>query len=276
MPLNGAFDLHVHCAPDVRPRKTTALELARAARAAGMRGLLLKNHHAPTMMLAAAVREVAPELHIFGGLVLNEAAGGFNPRAVEAALRMGAAEIWMPTLCAANERAHRGDTGGGPGLTIYDPLGRLHAGLKEILRLAAAANAILGTGHLAGHEIRDLAAAARDAGVSKFLVTHPEIDFINLPVDLQRDIGGPGVYFERCYVRPGFALGWDDFASVIRQVGVESTVLATDLGQPENPDPVGGLDEMYRQLARRGFSPSELERMMCHNPASLLGLADNV
>lgn len=238
-----------------------------------MHGLLLKNHHVPTVMLAAAVREMVPELHIFGGLVLNEAVGGFNPRAVEVALRMGAAEIWMPTVSAANERVYRADAGSG--LSIYDPQGRIHANLKEILRLVAAANAILGTGHLAAHETRELVVAARDAGVSKFLVTHPEINVVNLPVDLQCEISGPGVYFERCYVRSGFALGWDDLAKVTRQVGVESTVLATDLGQPEHPDPVSGLNEMYRQLARRGFTPSELDRMMCHNPASLLGLADN-
>jgi hypothetical protein len=272
--LNGAFDLHVHCAPDVRPRKMTAVELARAARAAGMRGLLIKSHHVPTTMLAASLREIIPDLHVCGGLALNEAVGGFNPGAVEMALRMGAVEIWMPTLSARQECAHRGRPGSG--LTIYDTQDRILGALKEILRLVAEADAILGTGHLAPHETRDLLFAARDAGVSKFLITHPEIGFINMPVDLQREISGPGVFFERCYVRPGFALSWDGLASVIRQVGVDTTVLATDLGQPENPDPTSGLEEMRRQLAQRGFTASELKRMMCRNPAILLGLGEDI
>ena len=103
--LTGAFDLHVHAGPDVRARKMSALELARAARQAGMRGLLLKNHHTATTALATTLREAIPGLQVFGGLALNRAAGGLNPYAVEAALAMGAAEIWMPFWsCAAEVR----------------------------------------------------------------------------------------------------------------------------------------------------------------------------
>jgi len=95
MDLVGAIDLHVHSAPDVRPRKMTALELAGAAKAAGMRGLLLKNHQTATTGVAATLREVVPGLAVFGGLVLNDAVGGWNPEAVDAALKMNAAEIWI-------------------------------------------------------------------------------------------------------------------------------------------------------------------------------------
>ena len=102
--LDGAIDLHVHCAPDVRPRKTDALELARAARDAGMRALLLKNHESPTMALAHVTQQVTPGLRVFGGLVLNYAVGGLNPAAVESAIRGGAKQIWMPTHCAEGER----------------------------------------------------------------------------------------------------------------------------------------------------------------------------
>ena len=65
--IPGSFDLHVHCAPDVRPRKMTALQLARAAKSAGMAGLLLKNHDTSTTALAATVREAIPNLLVFGG-----------------------------------------------------------------------------------------------------------------------------------------------------------------------------------------------------------------
>ncbi|MCI0355659.1 MAG: DUF6282 family protein [Acidobacteria bacterium] len=270
MDLTAAIDLHAHCAPDVRPRKMSALDLARQARSAGMRGLLLKNHHTPTTALASTLREVVSGIEIFGGLVLNEATGGFNPAAVEAALKMGAAEIWMPTLCAEQERAYRGSPG--TGMRLTDSAGRVHPAVGEILRLVAEAGAILGSGHLSSAEIRELIRAGRDAGVGKFLITHPEIQFLNFPLAFQREIAGPGVYFERCYVRAGFALSWDELAHVIREVGVETTVLATDLGQPENPDPVSGFAEMGEQLSRRGFSDRELQIMMCDIPAFLLGL----
>ena len=86
MSLRRAIDTHVHCGPDVRPRKTTAFELATAARQASMRALVLKNHHASTVALAAALSEALPGIRVLGGLVLNEAAGGWNSSAVEAAL----------------------------------------------------------------------------------------------------------------------------------------------------------------------------------------------
>lgn len=197
MGLDGVIDLHVHAGPDVRPRKTTALELARAACAAGLRGFLFKNHHAPTVVSAAALREAVPGLEVFGGLALNESVGGLNPAAVE---------------------------------------------------------------------------AARACGVRKVLVNHPEIEFLNLSPTAQRELAGPGVWFERCAVCVKGALDWDGFAAGIRAVGVETTVLATDLGQPENPDPITGMKEMLAQLARRDFTYRELEVMACRNPAVLLGL----
>jgi len=269
--LDRVIDLHVHAGPDVRPRKMTAVELARAACTAGMRGLLLKNHHTSTVQQAAAVQEEFPSLNVFGGLVLNEWVGGLNPAAVEAALEMGAGEIWMPTLSAANERAWKGCPG--TGLSVAGDDGNLKPTVLEILRLIAEREAILGTGHLSPGEIAAVVKAARRAGVVRILVTHPEIKFINMSAAMQRELAGPGVYFERCFARSLFALDWDGLAAEIRDVGVETTVLATDLGQRDNIDPVSGLRRMLEELARRGFSGSELETMSCRNPATLLGLA---
>ena len=43
--IKGSYDLHIHSAPDVMPRKANDLELARRAAAAGMGGIMLKSHH---------------------------------------------------------------------------------------------------------------------------------------------------------------------------------------------------------------------------------------
>jgi hypothetical protein len=220
--------------------------------------------------MAATVGEAVEGIEVFGGLVLNEAVGGFNPRAVEMALRLGAAEIWMPTHCAARDRTYHGNPL--PGLMIYDDEGRLRADVREILRLIADSEAILGTAHLAPAEIMDLLRAGREEGIRKFLITHPEIDFLNLSLTFQREIAGPGVYFERCFARKGFALDWDGLAKSIREIGVNSTVLATDLGQPENPDPVSGLFQAHREILDRGLSEGELDIVSGRNPAVLLGL----
>ena len=267
--LTGVIDLHVHAGPDVRPRKMDALELARAARAAGMRAILFKNHHAPTVIAARLLELAVPGLRVFGGLALNESVGGLNPPAVEAALKMGAAEIWLPTLDAAHERRFRGQGGG---LSVLDESRQLREAVRIILQLIAEGDCILGLGHLSFDEMKAVALEARSLGVNRILVNHPEINFLNLPIAAQRELAAPGVYFERCYVRANQAVSWDGLAQVIRAVGVESSILATDLGQPDNVDPIAGMKRMIAELSLRGFTRDELTTMTKRNPASLLGL----
>ena len=50
--LTGSYDLHVHTAPDVIPRRLGGPEMAQQAMRAGMRGFALKNHHFPTAQSA--------------------------------------------------------------------------------------------------------------------------------------------------------------------------------------------------------------------------------
>ena len=42
--LKGAYDMHIHTAPDVTPRKCDDLELARRLQAVGMAGCAIKRH----------------------------------------------------------------------------------------------------------------------------------------------------------------------------------------------------------------------------------------
>ncbi len=87
-PIAGAIDLHVHSGPDVFGRGFLDVEVARAAKRAGMRGLVLKNHVTSTADRAYLVMQQVPGLEVFGGIVLNGAVGGINPQAVEWMHRM--------------------------------------------------------------------------------------------------------------------------------------------------------------------------------------------
>ena len=271
--LQGLIDLHLHTAPDVTPRRCSDLEAARLARDAGMRALLIKSHDAPTAARAALAEEAVGGIRVFGGLALNAATGGLNPAAVEAALRMGAVEIWMPTRSAA----HVLPQGGRPaGLSPFDRRGRPRPGVREILALIREADAILGTGHLSPAETVRLVRLARRLGVHKVLVTHPEAPFIAMDVATQRALAAEGACFERCalFATPPGAPGASvaRIAAEIRAVGVASTVLATDLGQPQGALPVDGLRAFLAGLLGEGFSPDEVRRMAGQHPARLLGL----
>jgi hypothetical protein len=63
-----------------------------------------------------------------------------------------------------------------------------------------------------------------------------------------------------------------DAAKMIRAVGPEHCVLATDYGQPANPFPAEGFATFISTLAKFGFTQAELDTMSKTNPARLLGL----
>jgi hypothetical protein len=132
----GAYDLHVHVAPDVMRRRVTDLQLARRCQDVGLAGFVLKSHYVSTAERAAVLNEVLAEgtgsggtgggagvggtgvggtgggaggVRVIGALTLNASVGGMNPLAVEIAAREGARILWMPTLDALNHRATHGD-----------------------------------------------------------------------------------------------------------------------------------------------------------------------
>lgn len=270
--IPGAIDTHVHSAPDVRPRKLTDLEVAQQAAGAGMRAVVLKSHVTSTADRAAiAEAGVARRVRVLGGVVLNRAVGGLNPDAVAAALAVGGKVVWLPTTSARSTSPTLEKREG----IAVERDGRAVPELVTVLELVAAANAVLATGHLTGPELRVVVGEARRRGVSRILLTHPELPLVDLDVETQQLLARAGVFFERCWNSVAGSTATtpvERIVSDIRAIGVDSTVLATDLGQPENATPVRGLEDYLAALVRAGFTDAELERMACANATKLLGL----
>ncbi|TET98771.1 MAG: hypothetical protein E3J23_06225, partial [Candidatus Stahlbacteria bacterium] len=59
-------------------------------------------------------------------------------------------------------------------------------------------------------------------------------------------------------------------AEAIRRVGPESTILATDFGQADNPSPVEGLRSYVRSMLKEGLREKEINLMSRVNPCELL------
>jgi len=270
--LAGAADLHVHSSPDVDPRRFDDIELAREAVRAGMSALLIKSHQNSTVERASLVSKIVPEIQVFGGLVLNETVGGLNPAAVRLALRMGAKEIWMPTRSARNHRKVCGESD--EGIQILDTAGQVLPVIDVILDLIAETDCILGTGHLSPRESVALICRARERGLRRILVTHPEWVGTYFPIESQRDLAAGGaVSFERCFVSTTHRCGFTPMktiADAISEVGIGTTILSTDLGQPDTPTPVDGMLLYAEQLRGFGFSVDQLRRMAVVNPLELL------
>ena len=110
--LRGAVDIHIHHGPDLYPRIQDIIDLAQSAKDAGVRAMCIKTHNFPTVHLAIIVRRVVPDIDVFGSIALNLQVGGVNPIAVEAAIKYGARQVWLPTVDSTN---HSKLTGGAVG-----------------------------------------------------------------------------------------------------------------------------------------------------------------
>lgn len=288
--LHGAIDLHQHAAPSVFERVTDDVGLALESRRRGMRAVLLKAHEQDTTGRAALARRQVPGIEVFGGVVLNAGVGGLNPAAVEQSIKLGGRMVWMPTLSARHHIDHFGGShfGGtmrersGParaaapaGLTILDGEGRLLPAVREILDLVAAADVGLSTGHLSLAEIRVLVAEARAAGVTRIVITHPDLKLSGISTEDQRALAAQGALLEKDIIAmmPAWqSVSLAQMAASIRAVGPEHCVLATDFGQLHHPVPPEGLRMFVQMLLEQGFAPAEIRTMVAVNPARALGL----
>jgi hypothetical protein len=271
--LTGTIDLHIHTHPDVQPRLLDDIQVAEAAKRAGMRAILIKSHVVLTADRASIAEKVVEGIRVFGGLVLNQAVGGLNLDAVEVAIQMGAKVIWMPTR-SAQHMSHW--TGNGGGLSIFDQEQAILPVVHEILDRINQANIALATGHLSVAESVALVRLAKAMKMKKIIITHPESTLIRMPVEIQQDLHGPGVFFERCFVdtTPSMNYGTsiEEIGSLIRAVGIDSTFLSTDFGQVVNPAPVAGMSAYLASLRATGFTEFEISKMAGQTPAFLIDL----
>lgn len=273
--LAGAIDVHVHSYPDDRPRSIHAIDVAKLARTRGMRAIVLKNHYESTAGTAYLVRQLIPDIEVFGGIALNRTVGGINPAAVEHMTRVSGGwgrVVWMPTFDAENQiRTSKEDR---PFVSVSRN-GELLPDVKAVIALIAKHGLVLATGHSTPAEGLMLLREARQQGVRQMIVTHA----INSPVLMNaaqmKEAASLGAFIEFVGGAPegqGAAARMDGIASAIRQVGVTSSILSSDLGQQGNPLPPDGFGTFIQALRTRGFSDGDLDTMSKQNPARLLGL----
>ena len=273
--LNGVIDIHAHTDPDSRPRAIDSLDLAKMAKARGMRGLVLKSHFEPTAAQAYLVRKEVPGLEVFGGIDLNLTVGGINPAAVEHMVQMKngwGRVIWMPTF--DSENAVRLSKENRPFVPVAKN-GRLLPEVQQVIALAAKHGLLLETGHSSAEEGLMIVREAHRQGVQHIVVTHAMKSPVRMTIPQMQEAAREGAFIELDYggllgSRPEFRI--DDYAKAIRQIGPASCILSSDLGQPGNPLHPDGLAAFFDALRKQGFSQAEIDRMSKTNPARALGL----
>lgn len=282
--LDGAVDLHCHSGPNPFAREFDHVEAARDAERLNMRGILVKSHHHNTVMdLLAMKRELSDiATPVFGGVALNAQVGGINPYAVAMSLRMGGRAVWFPTFSSRQhcENEHHGFPESDIEIPnrivdVVDASGALIPEVFEVIDLIRESDAMLSVGHLAPSQSLQLATAAKERGVRRMVMSHPDF-VVDADVDICRAMADLGVYIEHeigMYDPQGFRK-WNPDALVdwIRRIGPDRTVLSSDLGQRGRPMPVDAFQRVGVELLQRGITVTELQQLMSRNAAFLLGL----
>ena len=269
--VDGVVDLHVHAGPDSRPRSVDDIEAARAARDAGFRAILLKNHFTMTADRAALAMGQVDGIEIFGGVVLNRAVGGINPEAVRQMATFSGGRgkvVWLPTFDAEHYVTAAG--GGAPYVSILADGEPLPAVL-EVFALLAEHDLTLAMGHSGPGEVLRLIPEARRLGVPRILVTHVFSQGATREQMRQMAAGGAIMEIDWLAVYSG-GRTIDDYVSAIRALGAEAFFLSSDLGQAGNPLHAEGMRAYIRALREAGISEDEIDVMARRNPARLLGL----
>jgi hypothetical protein len=288
--LDGAIDMHCHSGPSPFPRKIDHVEAAKQAEAAGMRAIVVKSHHHSTVM---DVRAMAPMLkgcsvQVFGGIALNPQVGGLNPAAVDMALKMGGKLVWFPTISSTRHVEH---VQAHPGLKfpkatvtlektapidIRGSDGGVRPEVLAILRMIKEAGAVVSGGHMSPEQIQLLLDAAREIGVERMLVSHPEYVIEASREEVVR-FAEAGAIIEHClcmYDDASEFYHWDVnvLKGWIDLVGADRTSLGSDLGQVGNPLPIESFRKILDRLHDCGVDEKDLRKMIRDNPARLLGL----
>lgn len=287
--LNGAVDLHVHSGPSPFPRRLNHVEASYDAARIGMRAILIKSHHHNTVMdlLAMEAQLKDAPTPAYGGVALNSEVGGINPSAVAVAIQMGGRAVWGPTVSAAQHiKAHSHDDGfptAGSNLeekeeSIWASEGNVSAETVRVTQLVAEANILLTGGHLDAESMKAFFATAKENGVKRLILHHPDF-IINASETDVEEMLGYGAFVEHemsmyhpAVPAPGFPIS--QLVDWIKKVGPERTVIDSDLGQKTNPLPVDGYIYVIQQLLDHGIAEKDIRQMICRNTAFLLGLEE--
>jgi hypothetical protein len=287
--LKDAYDLHVHSAPDVLPRKMDDVEMAQRIIVAGMKGYAIKSHYFCTSERAEIIRKIFPSCHAIGTITLNSSVGGINPMAVEMAGRSGARLVWFPTVDSEHELAHLAHSPSeklpywakikeqmkaegviSPTICILKN-GKLMDDVFGVLDIIAKYNMILATSHVSKPEAIALVKAARERKVERIIITHVDFPSTFYSVDEQKAFLKSGAFMEHCYTTPATGkVAWDIAIEQIRAIGPEHVVIGTDLGQSTGVFPDEGLALYAEKLLANGFSENDVRTMIVKNPGSLV------
>jgi hypothetical protein len=270
--MRGAVDLHYHVDPAY-----SDLGHLRAAKAAGLRALVLKNHYEPTAALVLLLRPEVPGLELYGGFVLNRSNGGLNVAGVEYMTTVPGLSgqpkpgkiVWLPA--GDTEKEVKQSRNPNRPFVSVSKNGQLLPEVKEIIAIIAKNNLVLASGHVVPEDALLAFREAKAAGVKWLIATHAADLSGKMTVEQMQEAAKLGAYIEFDY-RNTLEGGRTD---MIRKVGPEHCFLSefwTKNDPPKEYAVAAGIGAFAAEMKKRGFTDRELEMMFKDNPARAIGL----
>jgi len=282
--LQGAIDMHVHAIPD--PEIDVGwdqIDIIKKATDIGMAAVVFKAHTIPTAATTYYIQKVVDEYaknvgkkaaKAFGGVTLNYYQGGLNPSAVQMCADLGGKMVWLPSHDSAHHKRVMGLTGG---IELLDEDGKPVPELYEIFKIIAENDMILDPCHSGTRERFAIIKEAKKMKVNKIVITHPNWNVTKATHEQMAEMGKMGAYIGLFMYGdvPNFNNPNCDpmeMFEIIKKVGSEHIILASDLGTVVNMSPWEGMKLFIRILLANGVSKKDIRRMCKENPSWLLGL----
>lgn len=294
------MDNHVHACPHINERRLDAIAAVREASSAGMAGIGLMDNFSNSAGIAALIKRnlsslgVDNDIDVFGGLIMEPAAGGISLSAARAALDYGYSKgdgarfISLPT----HTTRHVAKLEGRKKSYIescfgIDKQNKHNDPLPAILDLIAERDIVFNTGHLSEEETITVVDEAKSRGVERILVPANTFD-INASKHLS-DIGAT-LEFSFFSVSHATRVGLthidsekhfiphsplNSIAEIINLLDKENIIISSDCGVDLLPPPVEGLRCFAASLFSSGIPLEDLSIMMKDNPVKLFKVGLN-
>jgi len=281
--LKGVCDIHLHCRPDSRERSVDEYSFMKNAMAAGYRAVMFKSNGFSCHDRAYIIRQALPGAECFGSFCMNRVHGDkVNVFAAQKAIETSGGLcrcIWMPTLDAAYQYQSEGRKE--KGIPVLDDNRQVLPEVIKVMEICAEADIIFATGHSSPEECIILVRKAQEIGVRRIVVTHANSSIWTMTFDQIKQCIDLGAYIEYCYLPCLWGEGTKmpqysrqsigEFAGFVR-IAPTRSFISTDLGQAVMPHPIEGMRDCILKLLAEGIPQSDIDLLVRHNPAWLIGL----
>ena len=138
---------------------------------------------------------------------------------------------------------------------------------------------MLGTAHISPKEAFIVVEEARNAGIKKIVLTHPEWWIVDMSLEDQiRMVKDYDIILERCYAQNmgngRYKSNLQDNLDMVKEAGYKNVMVSTDGGQTENPHWELALAEYIQFLLDGGISRDEVYYMTHTIQRQLLGIRE--